>query len=154
MSILDLLPDEIPPPPSMRRLGLLLALTLLGTHSHAQQVGPPNLIVCNQTAQASPVAAGTVSLVDGVANQRIYICGWHATSTQSTSTTFQFIAGTQGGPCGTPTNLTPAFSVTSTEPSSDRTDYAQIQTPIDQQVCVVSTGATVGQAVSIYYAQF
>jgi hypothetical protein len=105
-------------------------------------------------AQQSPAAAGTLSLVSGVANQRIYICGWHVTSSQTTSTTFQFVAGTQGGPCGTPTNLTPAFSVTSNAPSADHIDYVTMQTAPGQQLCVVTTGTTVAQAILVYYVQF
>ncbi len=117
-------------------------------------VGPSNLIICNKTAFASPAAAGTTSIASGIAGQPIHVCGWEVTSTQSGSTTFQFEYGTQGGPCTTPTVITPAFNITSTAPSVDRQQYATISLPAGAQLCVVSTGTTVGQAVMVWYAQF
>lgn len=139
----------------MKRLLFGLGLTLLlivGALAQPSQVGPPNAILCNKVAQASPVTATTTSLITGNAGHTYAICGWHVTSTQSTSTTFQFEYGTQGGPCTTPTTLTPAFSVTSTAPSGDHQQTAFMQAPVGTQVCVVTTGATVAQAITLYYA--
>ena len=141
----------------MRKFLLALALALCAPAPVIAQgpiVGPGNLIICTKTAQASPAAAGTLSLVNGVANQSIFICGWHVTSNQTTSSTFQLVYGTQGGPCSTPTNMTPAFAVTSNAPSADHIDYVTIQAALGAQVCVTSAGSTVGQAVLIYYNQF
>jgi hypothetical protein len=147
----------------VRGWGLGLALCLaLGPSALSQPapVGPPNAIICNLGAQATVATATTTSLVAaktggvGGVGQSIYICGWHVTSTQSTSTTFQLEYGTQGGPCGTPTAITPAFSVTSTAPSADHIDYATLIAPAGTQLCVVTTGTTVGQAILVYYAQF
>ncbi len=117
-------------------------------------VGPSNLIICNKTAFVSPVAAGTLGIVSGNAAQPIHLCGWEVTSAQSAVTTFQFEYGTQGGPCTTPTLITPAFDITSTAPSVDRQQYATISLPAGAQLCVVSTGTTVGQAIMVWYAQF
>jgi hypothetical protein len=144
----------------MKRLGLVLSLLMaLGlsgwawTAARAQSaVGPTNLIYCNKIAAASPVTATTTSLIAGVAGVSLNICGWHVTSNQSTSTTFQFEYGTQGGPCTSPTTFTPAFSVTSTAPSADRQQTAYVTVPAGSQVCVVTTGATVGQAIMIWYS--
>lgn len=143
----------------MRKFFLLLALALSalipGAQAQGPIVGPGQPILCPFVAQASPVTATTTSLVNGVAGKIIVICGWHVTSTQSTSTTFQFQYGVQGGPCGATTvNLTPAFSVTSTAPSADHIDYGTMQAPAGQQVCVATTGTTVAQAILIYYSQF
>src|SRR6516164_9702037 len=138
---------------TMKKLLLGLALLCWSAPAFAQ-VGPPNPILCNSQGQATIATATTTGVVNGVAGQRVYICGWHVTSTQAASTTFQIIQGTQGGPCGSPANLTPAFSVTSTAPSSDHVDYAQMQTTPGAQVCVVTVGATIGQAVIIWYVQY
>jgi hypothetical protein len=86
-----------------------------------------------------------------VAGRNISICGWHVTSNQNSSTTFQLESGTQGGPCSTPTIITPAFSVTSNAPSADRQAYAYITLPVGAQLCVVSTGATVGLSIMVWY---
>jgi len=148
-------------------LGLLALLPLLcagpSALSQGPIVGPGQPILCanngaNPTfgapAQATIATATTTSLIAGVAGKITVMCGWHVTSSQTTSTTFQFEYGTQGGPCTTPTVLTPAFSVTSNAPSSDHIDYGSIQAPAGAQVCVVTTGATVAQSVVMYYSQF
>jgi hypothetical protein len=144
----------------MKRLGLVLSLLMaLGlsgwawTAARAQSaVGPTNLIYCNKIAAASPVTATTTSLIAGVTGVSVNLCGWHVTSNQSTSSTFQFAYGTQGGPCTTPVTVTPAFAVTSTAPSADRQQTAYLTTPPGTQFCVISTGATVGLAVMVWYS--
>jgi hypothetical protein len=138
-----------------RTIAAILLYFGLATAALAQATGgPPNQILCNKVAQVTVSSATTTSLVAGVAGKSIFICGWHVTSTQATSTTFQLEYGTQGGPCSSPTVLTPAFSVTSTAPSADHVDYATMQAPVGTQLCTVSTGGTVGQAVLVYYSQF
>jgi hypothetical protein len=118
------------------------------------QTGPPNLIQCNTLAQASPVTATTTGLFNGVAGKIIAICGWHVTSSQSSPTTFQLEYGTQGGPCTTPVTITPAYNVTSTAPATDHVDYASLSIPSGAQLCVVTTGATVGMQVGVWISQF
>jgi hypothetical protein len=135
-------------------LPVVVAALLFGSPKAGAEnsIGPSNLIICNKTASVSPVTATTTGLVNGVAGLTINICGWHVTSNQSASTTFQLEWGTQaGGPCGTPTTFTPAFSVTSTAPSADRQQYAYVSLPAGTQLCVVSAGATVGLAVMVWY---
>jgi hypothetical protein len=137
---------------------LLIGVALLfGPSAQTQTaVGPTNLITCNRTATASPATATTTALFQAAANQSINICGWHVTSNQSASTTFQFAYGAvAGGPCASPTMFTPAFSVTSTAPSADRQEIAYFTIPgtaAGTQMCVISTGATVGLAVMVWYA--
>ena len=133
----------------------LLLLALLPRGADAQgTMGPPNPIQCNQQAIANIATATTTALVSGVAGKSIYICGWHVTSTQSAANTFSFVSGIQGGPCGSPASLTPTFAVTSTAPSSDHVDYSHLQVPVGAQLCVVTTGATVGTAVLVWFNQF
>ena len=142
----------------MRKLGAVLhVLFWLACAAPAfaeNTVGPGQQVLCNQTFQVAVATATTTALVSGVAGKSIFSCGWHVTSTQAASTTFQFEYGTQGGPCTTPTVVTPAFSVTSTAPSSDHISLATFQIPPGSQLCVVSTGATVGLSILIYYSQF
>jgi hypothetical protein len=140
----------------MKRLLLVIgfALACAGAQAQPANVGPPNAIQCNQVAVANVVSATTTSLVAGVANQRVFVCGWHVTSTQSAANTFTIEYGTQGGPCTSPTVLTPNFVVTSTAPSADHQTFASFQTPTGAQLCVLTTGTTVGTAVFVYFAQF
>jgi len=141
------------------RKSLIALLALLALCSSAMPqggsvVGPMNQISCNKSAIANVASATTASVVAGVAGQTISICGWHVTSTQSTSNTFKFVSGTQGGPCTSPADLTANFSITSTAPSAQMNSYANLSAPQGAQVCVVTTGATVGTAVQLFYAQF
>ena len=140
-------------------LGILALLPFLcigpSAFSQAPIVGPGQFIMCPKSVQASIVTATTTQLVAPVTGQSVFVCGWHVTSTQSTSTTFQIIFGA-GATCGTNTiTLTPAFSVTSTAPSGDHQTYAiGPNSTVSQGLCVVTVGATIGQAVMIYYSQF
>lgn len=137
-------------------LGLALALLVWGAQAQTP-VGPPNQILCNKTASATISSNTTTSLVSGVAGQSIFICGWHATSSQpaGNANTFQFEFGTQGGPCSSPTTVTPALFVANTAPSADHIDYAQIQGAQGAQLCVVTTGTTTtGVNLLVWYTQF
>lgn len=157
---------------SMQR-GLLKSLLVLSILTGASQVwaqgglvGPPNQILCNKTATLSPTSINSVfSLVPGVTNTNVFICGWHFT-TQSAATTqsFQILQGpsSTGTPCGAGTGssgmtsqtLTPSLSVSGTAPSADHIDYATIQTSLTgQQICVgVQNGSNISGVV--YFSQF
>ena len=133
-------------------LGLLLTAVLPFSARAENVIGPTNVIMCNKVAFAAPATAATTQVIAGVTGTTINICGWHVTSNQSASTTFQFEYGI-GATCGVSTvTFTPAFSVTSTAPSADRQQYAYISTPAGSGVCVVSAGATVGLSVMIWYS--
>jgi hypothetical protein len=143
----------------MRYTKLLLALLYLCLSSVGalaeNTVGPTNNVICNKFVQATVSTAATTPLISGVAGQSIFICGWHVTTTQTaTFPTFQFEYGTQGGPCGAPTVVTPAFNVTNTAPSSDHISIATIQAPAAAQFCVVSGATTTNLAIEVYYSQF
>jgi len=135
--------------------GLLLFAAFLGVFAPRDevqaQVGPPNQILCNQTAILNAAAAGTTQLVVGVTGQRVYMCGWHFT-TNTTAGTFQLLVGT-GATCTTPTNFTPAVAVSSTAPSSDHIEFASLNGAAGQSFCVTTvTSATItGQ---IWFSQF
>ncbi len=138
-------------------LSLLALLALAGAQALGQggpTVGPTNAPLCNKIGTAAPASATTTAVISGVAGQIINICGWHVTSNQSGVTTFQFEYGTQGGPCTSPTTITPAMSVTSTAPSVDHQQLAVFTVPAGAQVCVVTTGTTVGQGIVVWYSQF
>jgi hypothetical protein len=134
---------------------LALLLALLPRPALAQgTIGPPNPILCNQQATANVASATTTALISGIAGKITIICGWHATSTLGTSSTFAIEYGTQaGGPCATPTAITPAFNVINTAPSADHVDYGQLQIPAGAQVCVITTGASVGLGIVVWFNQ-
>ena len=141
----------------MKKLALFLLLLALPSGALAQggsTVGPTNQIACNKIGTANVASATTTSLANGVAGQAISVCGWHVTSTQATANTFQLEQGTQGGPCTTPTTFTPPFVVTSTAPSANNNAAAFYSLPSGAQLCVVTTGATVGTAIMVFYSQF
>jgi hypothetical protein len=147
----------------MRKLGLALisilalglGISVWGPPAHTENVvGPTNLIICNKVVAVNVVTAATTSVVAGVTGQNISICGWQVTSNQTTSTQFQFTQGTQGGPCTSPTNITGNMYLTSNAPSSDHQQYAYYSLPQGAQLCVTSTGATVGLGITFWYVQF
>ncbi len=140
----------------MRRLLLALGFALAlcaGANAQPSIIGPPNAIQCNQGAQFAAASATTTNVITAVAGQRIYICGWHVTSNQTAANTFQLEYGTGSG-CGTPTTLTPALVVEATAPATDHTQFAVLQTVTGAQLCVVTTGTTVGTNGVIWFAQF
>jgi hypothetical protein len=142
---------------AMRKLGLALAFLLglqgpwLGLIGLAQaQVGPPNQIQCNKAVNFTGNAA-LQQILALQAGQSIYICGWHVTSTSGTTTTFQLEYGT-GSNCGTGTQvLTPPLNVTLSAPSADHIDYASMQTPAGQALCVNAPATVTG---IIWVSQF
>ena len=127
----------------------LLCWVVLPDRPTQAQVGPSNQILCNKLASATLTGTGstvTTSLMSGLTGQTIVICGWHVTQSGTTAGTFQLEYGTQGGPCTSPTVLTPAFSVSSTAPATDHIDYASLSVPKSSatqlnQLCLVTTGA-------------
>jgi hypothetical protein len=141
--------------PSLVGLGLLLGLC---APALAQgQLGPANQIICNQLAQATLTGTGanvTTALVSAISGQSINICGWHVTESGTTQGTFQLEYGTQGGPCTTPTTMTPGFAVNNTAPATDHTDFSVLSTPRGVQLCVVTSGASTSTLeIGIWYSQ-
>ncbi len=144
----------------MRKLGLTLHLLFwlacIAPAFADNTVGPTNQIICNNFAQTTAiVSATTTNLVTGVAGKAIFICGWHVTTTVTApGPGFQFEYGTQGGPCTTPTALTPTFTVSNTAPSADHISIATLSAPQGAQICVVTTGTVTNIAIELYYSQF
>lgn len=137
----------------MRKLGLALsllaALGLCVPWAARAQVGPPNTIQCNQFVSFTGTGA-VATILAGKAGQIIVICGWHVTSTSSTTTTFQLSMGSAAN-CGGGTNITPALNVTITAPSADHVDFASLSLPTNQNLCVNAPAAITG---GIWAAQF
>lgn len=151
----------------MRKLGIVLsllaALNLLGwaMPAFAEPVGPINEILCNSITNPGNLtgtgSAVTTKLISAAGSKIIVICGWHVTESGTTAGTFQLEYGTQTtNPCDTGTTvLTPAFSVSSTAPATDHIDFAVLSTPVNNQLCVITTGAASSTLqVGIWFAQF
>jgi len=147
-------------------VGVALAWLALSPAGKAQ-VGPPNQILCNNLAQASPTAvtsqvlssigaSGSQPVLRGVAGRTIYICGWHVTATAGTASTFQLVAGTDSattpGCGGTQTIITPAYTVLNTAPATDHIEFASISLTPGQQLCVTTTGTAL--QVGVWFSQF
>jgi len=123
--------------------GLLLAAAFLGVFAPKgeAQVGPPNQILCNNTATFTGTGAALSAITAG-ASQRVYLCGWHITNTAA-SGTFAITYGT-GTNCGTGTvTVTPSLTVSSTAPSTDHIEFATINTPLGGSFCVNATVTSV-----------
>lgn len=134
----------------MKKLALAFLIYLaLSCTALAEQVGPPNNIQCNAFASFTGTGAAA-TIVTAAVGKIIVICGWHVTSTSSTTTTFQFSQGSAAN-CGGGTNITPALNVTITAPSADHIDYASLSTPQNFNVCVNAPAAVTG---GLWYAQF
>jgi len=150
----------------MRKLlWLLLALPLLWLplpRVQAQQgspTGPPYNFFCNQSIPLSwSVAAVGSTVVPGIAGKGIYICGWHATTGNTSSqSTFQLASGTT---LATSAALTPPLGVTSTAPSVDHIDYAAYSTSLfaatssPSNVFINISGAGTNIQFVLYYGQY
>jgi hypothetical protein len=115
------------------------------------QVGPANLITCNQVAAMAPGPTTIQAIIPPTAGRAINVCGWHVTNTGA-SGTFNITRGTQTTtPCDTNSAvIVPAMSVSNTAPSADHPGYAFVSTPTGQGVCVTPSVATI--AIVIYYS--
>jgi hypothetical protein len=121
-------------------------------------VGPGNIITCTQMVSVTLTGTGssvTTSLLNGATGKIVAVCGWHVTESGTTAGTFQLEYGTQGGPCSSPTTMTPGFSVSSTAPATDHIDFASMSTPASAQLCVVTTGASTSTLqIGVYVSQY
>ena len=139
----------------LKRLLSLIAAALLCVSPAFPQapVGPPQQISCNKTAYFSSISANTV-LVPATAGKLIAVCGWHVTTSSTTSVTFQITAGTQTTtPCDTGTiTFTPTLQLLNTAPSSDHIDYATITSQYSQALCINPSSSTI--AGLVYYSQY
>ena len=115
----------------MRKLLWLLLLGALCNPALAQQgspTGPAYNFFCNNSVPMSwSVAATTSTLVVGSGIKGIYICGWHAT-TANTSSQSTFQLG-YGATATTSTLLTPPLGISSTAPSVDHIDFGALSVP-------------------------
>lgn len=138
----------------MKKLGAALLTLWLAYAAPAfaeNTVGPTNQVICNKFAIQSASTAALVSIVPGVANQSIFICGWHVTNSAA-SGTFTLSQGTGTNCVTTNTVLTPAFNVSSTAPSTDHISYATIGLTQGNNLCIISSGITL--QIEIWYSQF
>lgn|SRR5215475_15233673 len=140
----------------MRKLWLVVAALLLslGPAVPQGQVGPANMILCNQVATMGIGPTTIQTLITGVAGRNINLCGWHVTNSGATGT-FSITAGQQTTtPCDTNTRtIVPAMNVSNTAPSADHSGYAFFSTPSATpayNVCVTPSVATI--AVVLYYS--
>jgi len=137
----------------MRKLVAALITWLALAAPALAQIGPPNQVQCNAFATFTGTGA-VATVIPGVAGKVIYFCGWHITSTSSTTTTFQFSVGTAAN-CGGGTNITPALNVTITAPSQDHIDYATLSYGSSggspNNVCVNAPATVTG---GIWYGQY
>jgi hypothetical protein len=142
----------------MKKLALALGLCLaLGSSALSQgpMVGPGQLIPCNRIGVLPAGSTGLQQVIppSGTvpAGQSVFICGWHVTNTGATGT-FSASYGT-GSNCGTgTTTVFPAVNVQNTAPSADHIDYAVIQLPFAQNLCINPSVATISAIV--FYNQF
>lgn len=133
--------------------GLALAFLASVSPALAQTgtVGPTNAIFCNQVAQMPAGPSAITQVIAAKAGKSIFVCGWHVTNTGATGT-FSISYGT-GTNCGTGTTaVIPALNVTSTAPSADHIDYAQLYAPAGNAVCITPSVATISAI--LYFSQF
>lgn len=124
-------------------LGFLVAFGWLAFSSPDEaQVGPANQILCNQGISFTGTGA-EAQVLAAATGKTTALCGWHVTSTSSTTTTFQLFSGS-GTNCGTGgVALTPALNVTLTAPSADHIDWASLSVPTPNNALCVNAPTTV-----------
>lgn len=136
----------------MKRLLLALIFCCFAAGARAENtIGPSNLIICNKIATLAVGPSSITQIIAGVAGQAIHICGWDASNTGATGT-FSFQYGTGVNCASGTTTLIPALNITSTAPAVDRQQYATMDIPIANAVCVTPSVATI--AVVLWYSQF
>ncbi len=120
---------------------------------HAQTIGPPNAVLCNRvTVSAANLAAGTSTLVAGVAGQQIAVCGFVAASGVSTAGSIQLTFSAVG--CTTNANpITPVMGMPANTTISEQSPYAMVMGPVGLSLCAVAAGTTTMQT-SASWSQF
>ncbi len=143
----------------MRKFGLALSfLASLGLSLWAwtlpihAQIGPGNQVMCNQLVFQTASTASLATILAGVAGKTTFICGWHVTNSAGTVSTFQLSSGTGTNCATTNTNITPAFNVTSSAPSTDHVEFAMLSLVPGNNLCIISSGTTLQPA--IWVGQF
>lgn len=140
-----------------RSLGLALsAFAALGLGPWAclgplhAQVGPPNQIQCNSLGTLAAGPTSITQIIAASSGKTVSICGWHVTNTGA-SGTFSFQYGT-GTNCATgTTTFIPAVNVTSSAPSADHIEFAQISIPLSNAVCITPSVATISAIIFYTY---
>lgn len=135
-------------------IAALLILFGLANAALAQSiVGPPNAVLCNKSASFSSTTS-TTSLVPANSSFRIFVCGWHVTTSSSASVTFSMSSGTTTTtPCDTnTTQILPALQLTSAAPSADHVDFAVLGTNNGVGLCITPSSTTITGIV--YYSQY
>ena len=139
----------------MRKLvaALSLSLALCAAPARAENtIGPTNQVLCSQLATQASSIASLQTLVAGVTGKTIFICGWHVTSSAATVSTFQLSYGT-GTNCGTTnTNITPAYNIINTAPSTDHVSIATLNIPVGTNLCIISS--TTSLQIGVWYGQY
>lgn len=120
------------------------------------QIGPLNTVQCSANIIIPVGASGVTKVATGAVGKVIYICGWHQSNT-GTSGNFQLSYGT-GANCTTSNaTLTPLMNVSSTAPSVDHIQYAQMQVPTNStaganpDLCIT---VTTGVGGLVYMGQY
>lgn len=136
--------------------GALCAALLFPTYGDAQipfGVSPNQMFGCNQSAIYDASTSGATKLATGVANKRIYVCGYSLWS--ASTVVVGFVYGT-GGTCAVGQNeVTPLYQLTA---QTGLVDHLPVYTglppvPASNDLCITTNAGTAVQAV-IYYSQF
>jgi hypothetical protein len=153
----------------MKKLLLALGLGLGLCHTTFAQgppTGPPYVFTCNQNIASNFTVVATSTAVAGVIGKGTYICGWHASTanTSTAATTFQltYTNATTTNTClsSTPSAaMTPFNAVTSTAPSVDHPGTGMLNAPqvtptsSPSSVCL-NVGGTASLQFILYYGQY
>jgi len=133
-------------------LTTLLALTLLcAGPAKPEVIGTQNQVFCNQLVFQSASVASLQTILAGQVGKTIFVCGWHVTAT-TTGGTFQLSQGTGTNCVTTNTNLTPAYSVSSSAPATDHISAASISIPAGNNLCITSSNTNL--QIGIWIGQY
>ena len=133
---------------SLAALGILAGAALIALvsvdtwHKAKAQLGPPNQVLCNQLIIQAASTTSLATIVTGTSGKVVFICGWHVTNNIATAATFTLSSGTGTNCATTNTNITPAFSVTSSAPSTDHVEFASLSLAAGNNLCVISSATT------------
>lgn len=136
----------------MKRILLAISLWVLsfGLASAQSTISTP--AYCNKYFQVSQAAVASTTVVAGVANQSIQLCGWAVSAGAATGTaTLTYGTGTN---CGTSTGTAqPIRSLAINSGFVDHVPFVNQVLPVANDLCLTTTG-TGPTSIIIYYAQF
>jgi hypothetical protein len=120
-----------------------------------QVISPATSVQCGRFTSGSTTVVGIFEAIPGASGQRIYICGWVATSNDNQPTSFQLFAATADGTClNNRRNITPPLNMPGVDTLVNHVLFSGEYTDVGDSLCIdVQGSGTINSAMQLYYQQ-